>query len=218
MQFRNKSLQILLAILVILIVIASIVIAKIPGQREVVYYNTSPNFDNDLLMLGVRMSKFGGMSIYMDSPSVLLSKTDRLELSGDQQRGLQDIIDRARQEAVSLLNEEQITRISPISSEPIVLEKMSETTSSCSSGACDVSPVKGAVACCNPDAPTCAGCGLKGSRGCCKTEKGAESASLCGKCGQIKGSGECGNRVCKRPATSLEELRRALPGQQRAVP
>jgi len=131
MQMKNRSLQILLAVLIILIVIASIVVAKMPKQREVVYYNTAPSFDKDLLMLGVRVSKFGGMSIYMDSPSVILAKSDRLQLTDDQQQKLQTIIDRAREDAVSLLTEEQIAEIAPIPSEPVVLEKMNKTIPSC---------------------------------------------------------------------------------------
>jgi hypothetical protein len=139
MQIKNKTLQILMAVLVVLIVIASIVVAKVPRQREVVYYNTAPNFDKDLMMLGVRMSKFGGMSIYMDSPSVLLAKSDGLQLTDDQQLKLQTIIDKAREDAVALLTAAQVEEISPIPAEPMVLEKMDMTINSCASGACDIS-------------------------------------------------------------------------------
>ena len=139
MQAKNRTLQILLAVLVVLIVIASIVVAKVPRQREVVYYNTAPNFDKDLMMLGVRMSKFGGMSIYMDSPSVILAKSDRLQLTDDQKQKMQAIIDQARDDALSLLTEEQVAEISPIPSEPVVLEKMDNTITSCASGACEIS-------------------------------------------------------------------------------
>jgi hypothetical protein len=138
MQAKNRSLQILLAVLVILIVIASIVVAKMPRQREVVYYDTAPEFDQDLLMLGVRMSKFGGMSIYMDSPSVLLAKSDTLQLTPEQQQKLQTIIETARAGALSLLTEDQIAEIAPIPSEPVVLERMDKTITSCASGACNI--------------------------------------------------------------------------------
>ena len=140
MQTKNRSLQVLLSVLVILIVIASIVVAKMPRQREVVYYNTAPSYDQDLLMLGVRASKFGGKSVYMDSPSVLLAKADGLELTNAQQQRLQTIINRAREDAVSLLTEEQIAEISPIPSEPVVFEKMNKTITSCAHGACEISP------------------------------------------------------------------------------
>jgi hypothetical protein len=139
MQAKNRSLQILMAVLVVLIVIASIVVAKVPRQREVVYYNTAPDFDKDLMMLGVRMSKFGGMSIYMDSPSVILAKSEELQLTDDQQHKLQAIVEQAREKTVALLTEAQVAGISPIPSEPIVLEKMDKTISSCASGACDIS-------------------------------------------------------------------------------
>ena len=121
MQAKNRSLQILLAVLVVLIVIASIVMAKVPRQREVVYSNSAPNYDKDLMMLGVRMSKFGGMPIYMDSPAVLLAKSDGLQLTDDQQQKLQTIIDQAREDAVALLTAEQVDEISPIPSENSIL-------------------------------------------------------------------------------------------------
>ena len=140
MQTKKRSLQVLLSVLVILIVVASIVVAKMPRQREVVYYNTAPSYDKELLMLGVRASKFGGMSVYMDSPSVLLAKSDGLALTDDQQQKLQTIIDRAREDAVSLLTEEQIAEISPIPSEPVVFEKMNKTITSCADGACEINP------------------------------------------------------------------------------
>ena len=138
MLAKNRTLQILLAILVVLIVIASIVVAKMPKQREVVYYNTAPDYDKNLLMLGVRMSKFGGMSIYLDSPSVLLAKAEKLQLTDDQQQKLQAIVAQARQDALALLTADQIAEISPIPAEPVVLEQMDKTVTSCASGACEI--------------------------------------------------------------------------------
>ena len=137
---KNKSLQILLGVLIVLIVVASIVVAKMPRQREVVYYDTSPDYDQNLLMLGVRMSKFSGMSIYMDSPSVLLAKSEKLQLTAEQQQKLQAVVDQARAEARSLLTEEQLAEIAPIPSEPVVLEKMDKTIPSCADGACSDAP------------------------------------------------------------------------------
>lgn len=136
MLSKNRTLQILLGILILLIVIASIVMAKMPRQREVVYYNTAPDYDPNLLMLGVRMSKFGGMAIHMDSPAVLLAKSDTLQLTSDQQQGLQAIIHQARTAALALLTEEQRAKISPIPAEPVVLEKMDKTIKACTDGTC----------------------------------------------------------------------------------
>jgi hypothetical protein len=138
MQIRTKILPILLSVLVILIVACSIVFAKMPRQREVVYYNTAPDYDKNLLMLGVRMSKFGGMAIYMDSPSVLLTQSDALQLTDKQQQDMQAIVDRARQEAWALLTNVQAEQIGPLPSEPFVLEEMDKTVATCDSGQCAV--------------------------------------------------------------------------------
>jgi hypothetical protein len=72
MQVINKSLSILLAVLIVLVIVASVVIAKMPARREVVYLDTGDDYDPSLLALGVRASKFSGMPIYSDSPSVPL--------------------------------------------------------------------------------------------------------------------------------------------------
>jgi hypothetical protein len=46
--------------------------------------------------------------------------------------------------------------------------------------------------CCKPSQPKCSGCSLvKGSPGCCSIPKGAQTAAICTKCGQIKGSDLC---------------------------
>ena len=55
------------------------------------------------------------------------------------QRGMQTIIDLARNDALSLLTERQIAEIGPIPSEPVILDKMDKTIASCANAACDIS-------------------------------------------------------------------------------
>jgi len=136
MQSKITSLNVLLLILVILIIVASVVFARRPSRSEVVFYDTGSKYDPNILMLGVRASKFGGMPVYLDSPAVLLGKSDSLELTLEQQQGLQGIIDKARQEAVGLLTETQVASISPLQTEPVVLPKLDKTIVSCEDGSC----------------------------------------------------------------------------------
>ena len=65
---KDKYLSILLAVLICLIVAASIVIARMPRGQTVKYYDTTPKYDENIVRLGVSASKFGGMAIYMDLP------------------------------------------------------------------------------------------------------------------------------------------------------
>jgi hypothetical protein len=101
-----------------------------------VFYNTGSEYDPSILALGVQASKFGGMPVYLDSPAVLLGKAETLQLTAEQQMGLQGIIDKARQDAAVWLTEEQFASISPIRAEPVVLKRVSSEIPSCSTGSC----------------------------------------------------------------------------------
>ncbi len=103
---------------------------------EVVFYNTGSEYDPSFLALGVQASKFGGMPVYIDSPAVLLSKADTLQLTVAQALGLQGIIDKARQDAAALLTEAQIASISPIRAEPVVLNRVAPDIPYSSCGSC----------------------------------------------------------------------------------
>jgi hypothetical protein len=124
---KDKYFSVLLVVLICLIVAASIIIAKMPKGQVVRYYDTTPKYDENIVRLGVRASKFGGMAIYMDSPAVLLNKADKLGLTDDQKQRLQAIVNKAREEATSILTEDQLEKISPIATEPVVLDKLEKT-------------------------------------------------------------------------------------------
>jgi hypothetical protein len=128
---KNKYFSVLLVVLICLIVAASIIIAKMPKGQVVRYYDTTPKYDENIVRLGVRASKFGGMAIYMDSPAVLLNKADKLGLTDDQKQRLQAIVNKAREEATSILTEDQLEKISPIATEPVVLDKLEKTYTIC---------------------------------------------------------------------------------------
>ncbi len=128
---KDKYLSVLLVVLICLIVTVSIIIAKMPKGQVVRYYDTTPKYDENIVRLGVGASKFGGMAIYMDSPAVLLNKADKLGLTDDQKQHLQDIVNKAREEATSILTEDQLEKISPIPTEPVVLDKLERTYISC---------------------------------------------------------------------------------------
>ena len=128
---KDKYFSVLLVVLICLIVAASIVIAKMPKGQVVRYYDTTPKYDEDIVRLGVSASKFGGMSIYMDSPAVLLNKADKLGLTDDQKQRLQAIVDKARREATSILTEDQLEKVSPIPTEPVVLDKLEKIYTTC---------------------------------------------------------------------------------------
>ena len=128
---KDKYLSVLLVVLICLIVAASIVIAKMPKGQVVRYYDTTPKYDENIVRLGVSASKFGGMSIYMDSPAVLLNKADKLGLTDDQKQRLQAVVDKARQEATSILTEDQLEKVSPIPTEPVVLDKLEKIYTTC---------------------------------------------------------------------------------------
>ena len=136
MRAKLTSLNVLLSILMILIIVASVVFARIPAKPEVVFYNTGSEYDPSILALGVQASKFGGMPVYLDSPAVLLSRIDTLQLTAEQTLGLQGIIDKARQDAVAWLTEEQIALISPVRVEPVVLKRLDPEIPHCSTGSC----------------------------------------------------------------------------------
>ena len=136
MRVKMTSLNVLLSLLMILIIVTSVVFAKIPAKPEVVFYSTGSEYDPSILALGVQASKFGGMPVYLDSPAVLLSKIDTLQLTAEQELGLQGIIDTARQDAAALLTEAQIASISPIRAEPVVLNRVAPDIPYCSTGSC----------------------------------------------------------------------------------
>jgi hypothetical protein len=128
---KDKYLSVLLAVLICLIVAASIVIAKMPKGQKVKYYDTTPKYDENIVRLGVSASKFGGMAVYMDSPAVLLAQADKLGLTDDQKRRLRSLVDAARTEAASILTAEQLEEISPIPTEPVVLAKLEREYLTC---------------------------------------------------------------------------------------
>ncbi len=128
---KDKFLSALLAALICLIVAASIVIAKMPKGQTARYYDTTPKYDENIVRLGVSASKFGGMAIYMDSPAVLLTKADELGLTDDQKQRLQTVANGARKEAASILTADQLEKMSPIPTEPVVLAKLEREYLSC---------------------------------------------------------------------------------------
>ena len=128
---KDKYLSVLLVVLICLIMVGSIVIAKMPKGQIVRYIDTGPKYDESIVRLGVSASKFGGMAIYMDSPAVLLNKADKLALTNDQKQRLQAIIDKARSEATSVLTEDQLEKVYPIPAEPVVLDKLEKTYQTC---------------------------------------------------------------------------------------
>jgi hypothetical protein len=128
---KDKYLSVLLVVLICLIIVAAIEIAKMPKGQVVRYYDAGPKYEESIIRLGIRASKFGGMAIYMDSPAVLLNKADKLALTDDQKQHLQAIIDKARSEATSVLTEDQLEKVSPIPTEPVVLDKLEKTYQTC---------------------------------------------------------------------------------------
>lgn len=139
---KSRLLKILLSVLVLLIVLTSVVLFKKGTEPRVVHVQPGPEYDPEILMMGVRISKFGGMSIYRDSPGVLLSRSEKLALTEDQQLRLEAIVHQARQQAVSVLTEPQRARISPAPEVPFVVAKLDPTfltCETCSEGACSSS-------------------------------------------------------------------------------
>ncbi len=128
---NSRVLSVLLIILICMIIAASIAFAKRSPGREVVYYDTTPKYDPEIVQLGLKASKFGGMAIHMDSPSVLLNKAGRLDLTDAQRQGLQNIIDAARRDAIAVLTPAQLELISPMATEPVILGKLQRTYASC---------------------------------------------------------------------------------------
>jgi hypothetical protein len=128
---NSRALSALLVILICMIVAASIAFAKRGRDREVVYYDTAPKYDPEIVQLGLKASKFGGMAIHMDSPSVLLNRAERLNLSETQTQGLQAIIAAARRDALTILTPAQLELVSPLATEPVILGKLSRDYASC---------------------------------------------------------------------------------------
>jgi hypothetical protein len=137
MLAENRSLKVLLGVLVVLIVISAVVVSQGYQKPRVVYVDRGTEFDPNLLMLGVRMSKFEGMEIHRDSPAVLLSRAEKLDLTTDQQDRLHALIDQSRQAALAVLTAEQLDRISPIPAEPFVVDELDRTIPVCEGDACD---------------------------------------------------------------------------------
>lgn len=127
MLARGKLLPVLLSVLVILIIVASVVVAKTARKPKVIYVDRSTEYDPQLLAMGMRISKFGGMSIYRDSPSVLLTKSEKLALTAEQKGRLEEIVHEAREQAVAVLTEEQLAKISPIPEQPFVIDELDRT-------------------------------------------------------------------------------------------
>lgn len=141
MLTKGKLLPILLSVLVVLIIVASVVVARSSKRPKVIYVGRTPEYDPQLLTMGMRISKFGGMSIYRDSPGVLLTRAEKLELTPEQKQRLEEIVHQARNQAVSVLTEEQLARISPIPEEPFVIAELDRTIplatcSTCTSDSC----------------------------------------------------------------------------------
>ena len=132
---NNRVLSVLLVSLICMIVVVAIAFDEKSSGREVVYYDTGSKYDPEIVQLGLRASKFGGMAIHMDSPSVLLNKAERLDLTDAQRQGLQNIIDAARRDAIAVLTPTQLERVSPLATEPVILGKLTRDYAS-SSDAC----------------------------------------------------------------------------------
>ena len=128
---KSRLLKILLSVLVILIVLTSAVLWKKGTGPRVVHVQPGPEYDPEILLMGMRISKFGGMAIYRDSPGVLLSRAEKLALTAEQHQRLEDIVHQARQQAVSVLTEGQLAQISPIPAEPFLVAKLSPTFATC---------------------------------------------------------------------------------------
>lgn len=137
MLAESRSLKVLLGVLVVLIVISAVVVSQGYQKPRVVYVDRGTEFDPNLLMLGVRMSKFEGMEIHRDSPAVLLSRAEKLELTADQQERLRALVAEGREAALAVLTAEQLERISPIPSEPFVVDELDRTIPVCEGDACD---------------------------------------------------------------------------------
>lgn len=140
MLAKDKLLKVLLYVLAVLVIISAVVACKGSHRPRVVYVNNGPAYDPQVLQLGAQASRFGGMSIYRDSPGALLSRAEKLALTPEQQQRLQAIVQKSRRQAVAVLTEEQLADISPIPEEPVVLAKLTPTfptCTSCSSSVCD---------------------------------------------------------------------------------
>ena len=147
MLTKGKLLPILLSLLVVLIIAASVVVAKTSKRPKVIYVDRNTEYDPQLLTMGMRISKFGGMSIYRDSPGVLLTQSKKLELTAEQEQRLDEIVHEARRQAVSVLTEEQIAKISPIPTEPFVIAELDRVIplATCSTSSHDSCTVEGHV-------------------------------------------------------------------------
>ena len=152
MAAPNRTLNILLVVLTILIVVASIVVGKLPEPRTSVH-DHPPIYHQDVVMLGVRASKFEGMALHMDSPNVLLNKAHKLNLTDAQQTALSAIVDRSRAESLALLTDEQRASLGPIPSEPFVFDSLDRTVINCSTAGQTCSTASETASAC---APSCA--------------------------------------------------------------
>ena len=138
---RGRPLPILLSLLVVLIIAASVVVARTARKPKVIYVDRSTEYDPQLLTMGMRISKFGGMAIYRDSPGVLLTRAEKLELTTEQRQRLEQIVHEARKQAVAVLTADQLARIAPIPEEPFVIDELDRTIplatcSTCTDDAC----------------------------------------------------------------------------------
>ena len=134
---NSRVLSVFIVSLICVVVAASIAFDEKSPGREVVYYDTGSKYDPEIVQLGLRASKFGGMAIHMDSPSVLLNKAERLDLTDAQRQGLHIIINAARRDAIAVLTPAQLELISPVATDPVILGKLARHYAS-SSDVCAV--------------------------------------------------------------------------------
>lgn len=145
---KSRTLSILLAVLVGLIVVTSLVIGQIPKTESRVIA-PPPIYHQDVVMLGVRAAKFSGMAIHLDSPNVLMNKGDKLGLTETQRADLQSIMDRARQEALAVLTDEQRVAVGPIPADPFVFDTLDRQIQTCAdTGGCPATAPDSATSCC----------------------------------------------------------------------
>ncbi len=145
---KNRTLSVLLAVLVGLIVVTSLVIGQIPKTKSRVIA-PPPIYHQDVVMLGVRAAKFSGMAIHLDSPNVLLNKGEKLGLTPAQRADLQSIMDRARQEALAVLTDKQRVALEPIPADPFVFDTLDRRIQTCAdAGGCPAPVVDAAPSCC----------------------------------------------------------------------
>jgi len=140
MLAKDKLLKILICVLAVLVVVSAAVVYKGSHRPRVIYMTDGPEYDPEILNLGVQVSKFGGMAIYRDSPGALLARAEKLELNAEQQQRLEEIVQESRRQAVAVLTEEQRANVSPVAKDPFVVAKLTPTFVTCETCADGVCP------------------------------------------------------------------------------